>query len=203
MNANHSLPSRRGAFTLIEMLVVIAIIGILAGMFIGIYPGIKEKAVRKRVATELASLVVAIENYKHDQGFYPPDNRNNVAQPPLYYELVGCGYDATSKQFVPVTGAQPVPAAAVKNAFGVDGFVNTSTGKPSKNYLPDLRDNHHGITTNTPVPVELLLAPYKGPDGEFNAWRYNSSSPEHNPGSYDLWAEITLGNKTVNIGNWR
>ena len=35
-----------------------------------------------------------------------------------------------------------------------------------------------------------------------NPWRYNSSNPSNNPNSYDLWAEIRVGDETIIIGNW-
>jgi prepilin-type N-terminal cleavage/methylation domain-containing protein len=209
MNTLHSNARRRDAFTLMEMLVVIAVIGVLAAMIIGIFPGVMEKRTRNRVRAELMALTVAIENFKQDQGFYPPDNTNSTAGSPLYYELVGCTLDAN--QFVPVNGT-PVPTARVRPSFGVDGFVNTAAGnKPSKNYLPDLKDDQRGTLTNSPpTPVEVLLVSYKGIYGDFNPWHYNSSSPVHNPGSFDLWAELDLGKKDNNnnpipviIGNWR
>lgn len=213
MNSTSHNTHRPAAFTLIEMLVVIAVIGILAGMFIGIYPAVNEKRVRARVKAEIALLVIAIEDFKKDQGFYPPDNRNNFAAPPLYYELVGCNLE--NDQFVPTAGGRPIQSASVKNALSVDGFVNTGIlpippNKPSKNYLPGLNPDQHGYTTNTTPWAEVLLVPYRSVDGDFNPWRYNSSSPEHNPGSFDLWAEIDLGKRDaagqkvpVIIGNWR
>ncbi len=202
MNSPQPNARRHEAFTLIEMLVVIAVIGILAAMIIGIFPGVMDKRARSRVRAELMSLTVAIENFKHDQGFYPPDNKNSTAGSPLFYELVGCTLDNT--QFIPARGT-PVPINRVQPSFGVDGFVNTTVGnKPSKNYLPDLKDDQHGTRTNlAPTPVEVLLVPYKGISGEFNPWHYNSSSPVHNPGSFDLWAQIVIGKNTNTIGNWR
>ena len=209
MNSHLRHASRRDAFTLMEMLVVIAVIGILAAMIVGLFPGVMEKKARNRVRAELMSLTVAIEDFKKDQGFYPPDNPNSAAGSPLFYELVGCALN--NNQFIPVIGT-PVPVARVKPSFGVDGFVNTAAGnKPSKNYLPDLKDLQHGTLTNSPpTPVEVLVAPYKGLGGDFNPWHYNSSSPVHNPGSFDLWAEIDLGKRDKNnnpipiiIGNWR
>jgi hypothetical protein len=49
-----------------------------------------------------------------------------------------------------------------------------------------------------------------GPDAQYqplglpdvNPWRYNSSSPTNNPGSYDLWIQLAFGGKTNLICNW-
>jgi hypothetical protein len=38
---------------------------------------------------------------------------------------------------------------------------------------------------------------------KINPWRYNASTPTHNPDSYDLWAEILIAGKTNIIGNWK
>ena len=141
------------------------------------------------------------------QGFYPPDNPNNTAQPPLYYELQGCALNGN--QFVPANQDAPVASAAVAGAFGVDGFVNVSNGaKKSRNYLPDLTVKQYSKETGP--GVGLLTVPYKGLAGDLNPWNYNSSKPVHNPDSFDLWAEIDLGKRDntgqktpVIIGNWR
>jgi len=37
---------------------------------------------------------------------------------------------------------------------------------------------------------------------ELGSWRYNCSSPTHNPGSYDLWIEIRTEQTNIVIGNW-
>jgi hypothetical protein len=48
-----------------------------------------------------------------------------------------------------------------------------------------------------------LIVPYKGPHGEPNLWHYNSSRPKYNSDSYDLWADVVVGGKTITIGNWK
>jgi len=59
--------------------------------------------------------------------------------------------------------------------------------------------------------LKMLKVPVDWPDNfpnppipgkTVNVWRYNSSSPRYRTNSYDLWAEIVLGNKLVRISNW-
>ncbi len=56
--------TRRSAFTLIELLTVISIIGLLAGLVIGLAPGVQKSMRVKRVQAELNQLVTALEDYK-------------------------------------------------------------------------------------------------------------------------------------------
>jgi prepilin-type N-terminal cleavage/methylation domain-containing protein len=63
--------SRRAAFTLIELLTVIAIIGILAAITFGIAKGVQERAAINQTRVELAALAQALENYKKHYGDYP------------------------------------------------------------------------------------------------------------------------------------
>ena len=37
---------------------------------------------------------------------------------------------------------------------------------------------------------------------KINPWRYNSSSPVHNPKSFDLWVDIPVAGKINRISNW-
>ena len=79
----------RHGFTLIELMVVIAIIAILAGFIVALTAPAGEAKVRSRVTTELNGIKSAIEAYNKKYGFYPPDNPNDPSKSPLYYELTG------------------------------------------------------------------------------------------------------------------
>lgn len=193
------------AFTLIELLVVIAIIGVLAGLIIGVGPGAYNKKVLSRVQTELAGLVTVIEHYNEKVGNYPPDNTNNPAQPPLFYELTGTisKDDGDPITYRTINGQESILTSDVKRFFGIDGFSNSDADSENvKNFYPNLKPSQFKEISTAP-DVEVLVVPYKGPTGNLNPWRYNSSNPVHNPGSYDLWAEIVMGSKTNIIGNWK
>jgi len=61
----------RQAFTLIELLMVIAVIGILAAITFGIGNGVRNAQYRAKVKVELAAITQALEEYKARYGDYP------------------------------------------------------------------------------------------------------------------------------------
>jgi prepilin-type N-terminal cleavage/methylation domain-containing protein len=194
-------------FTLIEMLVVISVIAILAGLFLSKAAFSSDTKIRKRVQAELANVETAIEAYKQKRGFYPPDNTNTnkFATNPLYYELLGT-VATTNSSGTPVflilnktdpnDASDTVAAVDVKNEFGLDGFINSNDkADDAQNFHRNLKDNQVGTTNN----VKVLGVRVK----EFCPWFYNSSRPTHNPDSYDLWVEVNMGGKTKSFGNWK
>jgi general secretion pathway protein G len=60
-----------GAFTLIELIVVITIIVILAGLVLSTVGYVRKKGARARAETEIAAMSAALESYKADTGVYP------------------------------------------------------------------------------------------------------------------------------------
>ncbi len=210
------MPNRRRlasatGFTLVELLVVIAIIGILAGLIIGLAGVVNKKKQLARVNVELKALETAIESYKEKLGSYPPDNTNNCARNQLFYELTGTTLTGPQNGMVfqTVIGGESIPQNQVATFFTVGGFANSGTSIENvHNFLKSGLLKHAQVNLNP--PVQVLTVPVDGPNPltdvsgkPVNPWRYVSTTPTNNPGSYDLWAEIKVGGKTTVIGNWR
>ena len=76
--AGHSSFFIQKAFTLIELIVVVGLILILAGLVLSTAGYARKKGARSRAETEIAAMSAACESYKADNGIYPRDTTNNA-----------------------------------------------------------------------------------------------------------------------------
>ncbi len=67
------VPARTKGFTLVELLIVIIIIGLLAGMITAGVAVAMRRAKRAQISLEMGQLALALERYKEQHGEYPPD----------------------------------------------------------------------------------------------------------------------------------
>jgi general secretion pathway protein G len=158
--------SFRGAFTLIELIVVVTVIVILTGLVLSTVGYVQKKAARSRAETEIAAMSAALESYKADNGTYPrnPDTDGLNAQiagnpnASQYQRASLCLYNAlfgaTNGSRTPDTGAKSYfvfkpnmlsPADQTQNVqFIRDPFANSygystiqaATGNTSAGYNP-------------------------------------------------------------------
>jgi prepilin-type N-terminal cleavage/methylation domain-containing protein len=225
--AARSARSASRGFTLIELLVVIGVIVILAGLSFPAMTAVKIAQARTRARAELSQIETAIETYKTKLGYYPPDNPGNwtgsatnwfVNQ--LYYELMGTTLTTISGQpgYQTLDSSASILTNAFHAAFGstsqVTGFMNCSRAGAGDD-APNAVNFLHGVkatqfqAVNNPVTSTVLgvsmsgAIVFTGPNGgEIVPYGYNSSNPQHNPKTFDLWVDIIAGGKTNRISNW-
>lgn len=70
--------SRRGGFTLVEILTVVAIIGILVGLLVPAVNMARRSIQRGAIVFEVQTLANAVEQYKNKFGDYPPDGSSST-----------------------------------------------------------------------------------------------------------------------------
>ena len=95
--------------------------------------------------------------------------------------------------------------------------INADESTPqARNFLPDLKPDRIGMLTITNTgygegcTISNLITSVGGPSINYkplgvsgmNPWRYNSSNPTNNPGSYDLWVQLVFGGQTNLVCNW-
>jgi general secretion pathway protein G len=85
---------RRFAFTIIEVLIVMAIILVLAGLILATSGYVQNKGRRSRAEAEIAAISAGLENYKADNGIYPKHSPESGGAHALYQALAGDGDDA-------------------------------------------------------------------------------------------------------------
>ena len=213
--------SARSGFTLIELLVVIAVIAILAALIFPVIGAIKRIRVQTRARSELTQVETAIADYKAKLGYYPPDNGNNKvpatynpATNQLYYELIGTLVTNNGAAFVTRDKAAQILQTDVQTYFGTAGFMNCSRGGGDDNtasavtFLHGLKagqslqsKNNNGLMVlGSSLDGPIMIPGMSGL--QINPWRYNSSNPTNNPGSYDLWMDVMIGNVPYRICNW-
>ncbi|MDO4585919.1 MAG: type II secretion system protein [Planctomycetia bacterium] len=72
------MQTRRG-FTLVELLIVIVIIGLLAGITSVAFHGVRQSVKSSLISTEMSQLSMALDAYKNKFGEYPPDFSDQAA----------------------------------------------------------------------------------------------------------------------------
>jgi prepilin-type N-terminal cleavage/methylation domain-containing protein len=79
-NRGFFLKAREGAFTLVELLVVISIIGMLAGLMSVAIPKAMESGKKAKAKGELTAIVAAVKAYKQEYGRWPGNNNTSSDQ---------------------------------------------------------------------------------------------------------------------------
>src|SRR5437773_1157185 len=179
----HSSFRAEGAVTIIELLVVIIIIFILAGLVLSISSYVQNKGKRARAETEIAAISAALESYKADNGIYPANNATNSVDPTTMTDPSSY-VSASSYLYIQLAGDS-------------DGNPTTTSSSDTRNYLGgSLKQSMLG--PNPPGANTYFRDPFR------NSYGYSTSkNPIANPTGYstaggynpafDLWSTVGSG----------
>src|SRR5205085_2363205 len=92
----HSSFRAAGAFTLIELLIVMAITIVLAGLILATADYVQKKGYRSRAEDEIAAISAALENYKADNGVYPITTDTDALKPNTMGDPTNAKYTSAS-----------------------------------------------------------------------------------------------------------
>ena len=229
---SRQIERRMGAFTLVELFVVMSVIAVLTVFTLSAVRDVKKARAIKLAQTELTQVQSAIDTYRQDRGYYPPDNPGNPALNQLFFELKGSCLTNVNNQpaYVTLDGSGQINVSDLALVFGpaVKGFMNLPrVGRKSdedSTAVAYLRPNpgQSGRLVINGQPGEAILVcsvrwtddpnlqiittrPASNPhaaEAGLNPWQYNSSHPQRNPNSYDLWVDVYFNGKTNRISNW-
>jgi type II secretory pathway pseudopilin PulG len=202
---------------LIELLVVIAIMATLAALILPVIGGVKRHEYIYNAQAEMAKIETAIDRYKAAYGFYPPGPTIFALTNQLFFELVGTTNTnpGGTAFYLTLDHYGQMSSNDVQAFFGVGGFMNCT--KPNggddasvaRDFLPDLKPSQMSFLTNNNYTNIFIVTADRGPDNNYqpmgllgvNPWRY-ACPGTNNPGSYDLWVQLSISGKTNLICNW-
>jgi general secretion pathway protein G len=160
-------PSSAWAFTIMEVLVVLAIILVLAGLVLATSSFVQNKGARSRAEVEIAAISAALENYKVDNGIYPGSILDPATTTPGSYE------DASTTLYESLAGdpdgdGQPDPAIASYMQFKPNQLGSNNF----KMFIKDPFGNSYGYSTLHQTD------PSRGYNPTFDLWSTAGSSAD-------------------------
>lgn len=143
----------RRAFTLLELLAVLAIIGALAGLMLGVGSHVFDRAKRTRAEGEVATLAAALEAYRRRHGDFP----RTADAAALLQALIG--------RRDPLN--QPIAAPAVIDLahFAVAAGADPHSNPTARLVDPWGNPYHYAYRTLTPWENSGFILQSGGPDG--------------------------------------
>ena len=184
----HGKP-RYNAFTLIELILVVGIIMVLAGLVLTTVGYARKKGARARAETEIAAMSAACENYKADNGVYPTSDFTNGLDPRFNGDPTTTGYKFASFDLY-------------TRLSGDSSGTRSPTGKSYMVFKPNML-----FPADQTLNVQYIQDPFGNSYGystAYQAWAEGGSSgPQkgYNP-TFDLWSTANSTDPNQWIKNW-
>ncbi|MEI6561314.1 MAG: type II secretion system protein GspG [Verrucomicrobiota bacterium] len=191
--------TKADGFTLVEILVVISIITVLAGLAVSAMSGAQNSAARNRARAEISALSLAIESYKTDNGDYPRDTNTTDALDAT---------QATSGGALISNGAYMPSSVTLYSALSGDSsLLGTATAKVYFPFRPNMLYPKvpAGTARTAATKVQAIIDPFR------NCYGYSTigsgtaavtGTVGYNP-TFDLWSTaITDPNNLPTPAAW-
>jgi type II secretory pathway pseudopilin PulG len=176
----------KAAFTILELLIVMSIIIILAGLTIATMGYVQTKSRRSRAEAEIAAISAALENYKADNGVYPSNLDTN-------------GLD-------PTTDVNPIPPPPTNNYSKASLYLYEQlSGDTDNDRKPDTK-SYFAFKPNQLNPsdqtknVVAMVDPFGNSYGYSTLKASDPTKNGYNP-TFDLWSTAG-GTKTTDVPGW-
>jgi len=148
----HSSFQSEPSFTLIELLAVIAVIIILAGLILSTAGYVQKKGARSRAEAEIAAMSAALESYKADNGIYPRDATKTDLVDPAASPIPTMASQFLYERLSGNSAATLQPISGAKSYFAfkpqmLGGTRDTSTNITAVSYIRDPFGNSYGYST--------------------------------------------------------
>ncbi|MFL6542017.1 MAG: type II secretion system protein [Chthoniobacterales bacterium] len=177
---------RQRAFTIIELLVVMAVIIVLAGLILGTSSYVQKKGARSRAEAEIAAMSAALESYKADNGIYP---RNSDTD----------GLNAQT-----TTNPQSYQTASLYLYTALMADPDADGGTDGKSYMQLKPNQLTRSDMSNPPSAGNKVTGVRDPFGNYYGYstmQASTGSGGYNP-TFDLWS--TAGSTVTNqwVKNW-
>jgi prepilin-type N-terminal cleavage/methylation domain-containing protein len=159
------------AFSLIELLTVVAVVGILFGITLGLVQGVKRRETTARARAELTHLAQALEDYKRHYGDYPQTGLAAHATPAVS-AVIG-STPAEALFFNALTGVFGPSRFSAADRLNGPCFVDLSRLTPEVAIAPAT----FGVPTGNPPRKTLVSNSFLDPWGRRYQYYYRPAAP--------------------------